>query len=798
MKLPLSWLKEYIDISLSANDIAELLTSSGIEVEGIDFSQIKFEGVVSAKVIDSVPHPDADKLTVNKIFDGTNEYQVVCGASNCKKGMHVALAKIGAQLTDKDMNTFKIKITKIRGVESFGMLCSEDELGLNPHSEGILELSQSIELGRDLKEIFQDPIFDITLTPNLIHCASVLGIARELSAIVGSEIKKPLIKFKESNLLNNNNLVQIEVKNKKLCPRYASILIQKVKVGPSPSWLKNRLEACGLRSINNVVDITNYVLLEFGHPLHAFDFSKIQNGKIFVETAIEGMTIKTLDGQTRQLNHHMLLVSDESKPLAIAGIMGGFDSQVDENTTDVLLEAAYFDPSNIRKTSKILNLSTQSSKHFERGQDPNQVIDSLKRAACLIEEIACGSIATSILDHQFQPFNKKTITLRLSRLNELLGLNLSLSEVDTILQKLECSITYEGLLSLHVQVPTYRGDILSEIDLIEEVARIYGYNNILKSKAQYTASQQSHAPFFLFEKKVREKLLREGLQEFLTCDLISPRLIELFHNDQISKEAVISVLNPTSQEQSKLRLSLLPGLIEVVKNNQNQQIHDIFGFEIGRVHFKHENQFKEHTNAAIVLSGKDRPHFWDGNDQEVDFFTLKGIIENVLDSLYFQKPYFRPLKLNTLHPLRQAAIFIEDRMVGAMGQVHPSLLRELDIQKSVLFAEIDLHDLFKAEKRQEKMNKLMQMPSICRDWTEPCRKELTVQTLLDFIETLSSSLLESVNIKSIYENTKLENSKKNVTLRFVYRDSNRTLSIQEVDDEHKRITKATSEFLNQL
>jgi phenylalanyl-tRNA synthetase beta chain len=798
MKLPLSWLKEFIPVTQTPDEIAKLLTSVGIEVEGINAQKCLFSSVVTGLVVDTINHPDAEKLKIATVSDGSEEFQVVCGASNCRKGLVTAFAKIGATLFDREGKSFKIKKSKLRGVESYGMLCAEEELGLSVTQSGIIELPLDTPIGIDLETIFSDPIFDISLTPNLIHCSSVLGIARELSCLLNLSVQKPKISFKENLDAATDSFIEVQVEDNKLCPRYAARLIKGVKVAPSPKWLKDKLESAGLRSINNVVDATNYVLLEFGHPLHAFDFAKISLGKVMVRKAVDGEVLLTLDGQERKLKESMLVIADHAKPLAIAGVMGGQNSEVTLDTQDILLESAYFNPSSIRKTSKLLGLSTESSKHFERGADPNQVIESLNRVSALIQELAGGFIAKGIIDVKPHEFAKKTIVLRLDRINKLLGLSLSLSEVEVILNKLECKITHEGIEVLHVLVPTYRGDIDREIDLIEEVARIYGYNNIPKVNAHYQGSITPHAPAFVFERKVKEQLLREGLQELLTCDLISPSLSELLHNDKISKEAIISVLNPTSIEQSVLRISLLPGLLQVVKNNQAYLRHDLFGFEIGRVHFKHEGFFKEHTNAAIVLCGKSEPHFWSKAYEEVDFYTLKGHIENLLDGLYFEKPTFRPSSINTLHPGRQASIFIDDKMIGTMGEVHPCLLRELSITKRVLFAEIDLHDLYKAKRRPAKMKPLAVFPSISRDWTLPVKDEITIDTLFNFIGTLSSDLLQELTLQSIYKNDKILPGKKNVTLHFVYRDSNKTLSFEEVEKEHERITKATADFINQL
>lgn len=798
MKLPLSWLKEFIPLTQTPEEIASLLTDVGIEVEGIHKTKCQFTGVIVAEVIQTANHPDADRLKIATVNDGTEHFQVVCGASNCRVGLKTAFAKIGAELTDKDGKITKIKKGKLRGVESFGMLASADELGLEDSSDGIIELPQDTELGISISSLYNDAILDITLTPNLIHCASVLGIARELKAQLQLPITLPQAIVQEKGSTSIENYIHVEIEEESLCPRYMCRLIKNVKVGPSPKWLKDKLEAAGFRSINNVVDITNFCLMEYGHPLHAFDYTKIHAAKLQVHKAIEGSTIVTLDGIERKLNQDMLIISNRHQPLAIAGVMGGKNAEVNLQTQDVLLEAAFFNPQSIRKTSKTLALSTEASKHFERGIDPNQIPLSLERASALLQEIAHGQVVPGVVDIKKRDFPPKTITLRIERINKLLGTHLSYSEVALILEKLDCHITFEGQEVLHVLVPTYRGDLLAEIDLVEEVARIYGYNHIKTNNLSFKASLIPHAPAFLFERQVRDSLVRLSLQEFLTCDLISPTLSNLLKSDKVTEETIISVLNPTSIEQSVLRLSLLPGLLQVVKNNQDHFIHHIHGFEVGRVHFRHEGQLKEHTNAAIILCGKSAPSGWQSTNEEVDFYTLKGKIESFLESLYFMSPQFRPSSLNCLHPKRQAALFIEDKMIGSMGEVHPSILRELGITKRVLFAEIDLHDLFKAQKKEMVMQPLATYPSITRDWTFEARKPFTLQTIFDFIETLSSPILESTSLKSIYKNPEQKDLVKNMTLHFVYRSSLKTLSIEEVDQEHQRLLNATLEFMERI
>ncbi|MCE5316836.1 MAG: phenylalanine--tRNA ligase subunit beta [Parachlamydia sp.] len=780
MKIPLSWLKEYLDINLPAAQISKMLTAAGIEVEGLESTSLGFDKVVVGRVVAVEKHPNADKLCVAQVSDGTGTFQVVCGAPNCRAGMKTAFAVVGATLTDEKGQKFAVKKAKLRGVESSGMLCSEKELGVGQESDGIMEFADQIQEGADVASIYSDTIFDISLTPNLGHCSSVLGIARELSTITGLPLVPPKIKCEESGEKITSQ-VNVTVQDGKGCPRYASRLVRDVAVGPSPGWLKKRLEDCGLRSVNNIVDVTNYVLLEIGHPLHAFDFDKLGGHQIIVRRARAGEALATLDGKERQLAESDLLICDKDKPVAIAGVMGGSNTEVTEATRHVLLEAAYFDPKAIRKTSKLLGLQTDASKRFERGTDPNILAEVLDRAAVMIQEVAGGKIAEGIIDCKEQEFPEQELSCRLDRLNHLLGTHLSLSEVEEIFRRLHFGCHWNGRDAFVIRVPTYRADVREEIDLVEEVARTYGYDNISAATPRYQTSQLPHAPLYLFEKEARERLLAEGLQEFLTCDLIGPTLLNLVGNALMPP---IVVLNPTSMEQSLLRTSLLPGLLQVVKYNVDHQRSDISGFEIGRIHFKKDEQYLEQSVAAIILTGKEAPHHWDQKAQDVDFYDLKGIVENLLEELGIEGWTFQPIQLPIFHPGRQAAVKVGELELGSIGEVHPSIQRRLDVPNRLYFAEINLHDLLKVRKQEWKMADLPLYPGSDRDWTITLEDALSVQSILDFFHAQPSKLLQQVSLIDLYRSDRLGEGRKNVTFRFFYRSPDRTVEQEEVEREH--------------
>jgi phenylalanyl-tRNA synthetase beta chain len=791
MKILLSWLREYIPITLTPIDIAKKLTMAGLEVDAVEPVGVSFQGIIVGKVIEASKHPNADKLCVATVFDGKDHHQVVCGAANCRQGLKTAFAPVDATLTDEEGKPFKIKKCKIRGVESNGMLCAADELGVGEGENGIIELPDNLEEGTNVADIFADWAFEISLTPNLGHCASLQGVSRELSAVTGIPFTPPSIQVKGEMGASIQSLTSVVVEDVEKCPRYTCRLIRGVKVGPSPQWLKSRLEASGIRSINNIVDITNYVLLEFGQPLHAFDFDLLEGHKVIVKCAQKGEIFTTLDGKERTLTPDMLMICDEKKSVAIAGVMGGSNSEVTEKTVNVLLEAAYFSPQAIRKTSKLLGLSTDASKRFERSCDPNGLKQAVERATQLIHELAGGEVATGLIDISQGPFPEKVVTCRLSRINQLLGSHLGVSEVETVFQHLGFAQEFDKKDLFKVSVPTYRADISSEVDLIEEVARIYGYDNIPKRTAYYESSLIPHSPIYLFEKEARTRLIAEGLQEFITCDLIGPAMLEVVRDNAMKEAALVRVKNPVSIEQSVLRYSLLPGLLQLVKYNYDRQNHDVSGFEIGRIHFRQGEQYKEQSVIGILLTGKQAPHNWNSKLQDVDFFQLKGMVENILTELGIENFHFKVSHLNTLHSGRQASILINEVPVGSIGEVHPAVIRRLDIPQRVYYAEIDLHELYPLRKQEIKMQSVPVYPGSSRDWTITLKEKMAIGELFNILHAIPSNLLEDVSLLDIYRSERLGADFKNVTLRFLYRDPAKTLSQEEVDAAHAHLTQET-------
>lgn len=710
MKIPFSWLKTYIPTQLSAEEVAEKLTMAGLEVDAIEPSALGFEGVVVGEVREAKQHPDADKLSVATVFDGKEEHEVVCGAPNCRTGMKTAFAPLGASIQGK-----KIKKGKLRGVTSHGMLCSEVELGIGSNDEGIAELD--LPVGQDLSEIYGDVVFEISLTPNLGHCFSILGVARELAAMTGEKLTLPDIP-----LNNGQSQATVPVKIESPdCARYACCVIEDVKVGPSPDWLKKWLEASGIRSINNIVDVTNYVMLEIGQPMHAFDLDQVK--EIVVRPSKPGETLKTLDGVERRLEPETLVIAN----LALAGVMGGEASEVSEKTTRILLEAAHFSPQAVRKTCKFTMMSTESSKRFERGCDPEQVITALHQACSLIE-----GRAGKVVDH-YKPFPKKKIAVRTDRTNRILGTQLSESEIESILGRLDFFLEDGAYV-----VPSYRSDITQEIDLIEEVGRLYGFNNIPKRPARYVSSDLPHTAQYLFEQELRAALIGQGLTEMINSTLVKTKVLD----------------------HSALRSSLMPGLLEVVAHNQRQQIFDIAGFEIGQVHFPK----KEEGAVGLIMAG--------------EFLELKGVLENVLETLFIPATFKRS-SFPELHPGRQASV-----LSGVIGEVHPKHLK--DVEGRISYCELDLGELMK-HRTKKQFEALPQYPGSERDWTVTLAEDVAYGDVTDAIDKVPSKLLKSRSLVSIYRSDEVGEGWKNMTLRFLYRDDRKTVAQKAVEGEHQRI-----------
>lgn len=789
MRIPLSWLKKYFPTAHSPEKIAETLTLAGVEVDQIIPITPSFENVVVAKILDVKPHPEADRLKIASVTDGVETYQVVCGAPNCRQGLHTAFAKIGAKLgLNSEEKPLTIKKSKLRGIPSEGMLCGAEELDLEESSDGIMELTEDFSLGTPLSSFFEDLVFDVTLTPNLGHCQSIRGIARELCAFFNETLASPY-SYEETKAAKKPPVtVSVETTD---CFRYACRALENVKVGPSPTWMVEALTKAGMRSINNVVDVTNFVMMDLGQPMHAFDLDKLSSKTLRVALASSDTQIKTLDQEERIAPKGALMIYEENTPIAVAGVMGGASSEVSEQTQTVLLEAAAFCPSSVRSTSKKMNLRSDSSSRFERGVDTQAVIEALDLATKLLIEHAGASVLGETVDVEKKAFSFKTIQLRTSFVNRLLGTHLSQGEILSLLQRLRFQISAKNEELIDVIPPSDRNDVVAEIDLIEEIARLYGFQNIPQHLPVYRNPMLKTHPMHLMEEKAREAGLQMGLQEFITCDLISPKLSNLEIDPQSSVEA-ISVLHPSSVDQSILRTSLMPGMLEAIKMNEDVGSSNIQAFEIGNIHFRREEKLYEHLTFGLILSGS-QPHSWSQKARDVDFFDLKGLTEAFFHAFSVTTLEFRPSSLNMFHPGQQGQIFCENRCVGALGQIHPKISRELDLKKPIFYAQIDLQLLESMLPSFITQQPLPQFPGSTRDLTMTISRLTEASAIFAKIDSLPSKLLKKSEIVDLYRDEKLGEDKQNISLRFLYRDDQKTLKQESVDREHERISKTLLE-----
>ena len=633
-----------------------------------------------------------------------------------------------------------------------------------------------------VQESKQEAIFEISLTPNLVHAASMRGVARELAAIENSPLLPITLSCSEDKTLQTAELIAVDVQAPKECARYSARVMTEVKVAPSPAWLQKRLEDAGMRPVNNVVDATNYVMLELGQPLHAFDLEKLAGKTLVVRRGQAGESIETLDGQTRYLSEQMLVIADTKKAVAVAGVMGSAESEVSNETSTIVIESAYFEPTQVRRTSKALQLKTDASYRFERGTDPNMVLQPLERVCQLIQELGGGKVASSPIDCKTESVDPWTVHLRLARVNQLLGTQLSQGEVEAILKRLTFTVKTGSDQTFEVTVPTYRHDVTEEIDLVEEVARLYGYQNLPEVKnPHYRPGSLPSCPGFLFERKIRELMFQEGLQEVITCNLISPSQSDWIQPSVMPDRALIKLLNPSSVDHSIMRPSLLPGMVSAVKYNLDRQVSDFTAFEVGRIHFKSKQSYLEPTMLSVLLASPLQEASWHTKKNEVDFFDLKGIIENLLAALKIEQAAFVPSSFANFHPKQQTQIVIRDNPVGLMGQLHPSALSKHGITKPLFFAELNLEDLLALSPGTTKMEPLATFPASTRDWTLTLPEGLEIATINALIKKGAGPLLESFTLKDLYHN--------NATFHFVYRDHTKTVDVKSVEKEHEKILK---------
>ncbi|WP_342477275.1 phenylalanine--tRNA ligase subunit beta [Paenibacillus sp. FSL H7-0350] len=803
MKVSTAWLADYISLEgVTADSLADKITTAGIEIDGVERRNKGISGIVTGYVKSKEKHPDADKLNICIVDAGQGEdLQIVCGAKNVAAGQKVPVALVGAKLPG-----LEIKKAKLRGVLSQGMICSAKELGLNDKllpkelQEGILVLPEQTEVGQDILKVLglNDEILDFDLTPNRSDCLSMIGAAYEVSAVLGRELKlaDPAAELVETGGKAADSIT-VTIEDEAFCSHYAVRYIAGVKTAPSPLWIQNRLMAAGVRPINNIVDITNYVMLEYGQPLHAFDGGQLQGGTIGVRFAREGEGLVTLDGQERKLEPQMLVIADGSGAIGLAGVMGGLSTEVTADTVNIVLESAKFDGGTVRKTSRQLGLRSEASQRFEKEVDPNAVIPALNRAAALIARYAGGTVHEGIVQAGSVFGQEKVLQLSLEKLNRYLGTDLSLLEVKTLFGRLhfKCGDAAQGIVE--VQVPTRRGDITQDVDLIEEIARLYGYDNIPTTLIEGTTTPGALTRQQSLRRELRRLLSLGGYQEVMGYSFIQPEQSNLFPMLAEGKQSV-KLAMPMSEERSVLRTSLLPQLLDIALYNTNRRQGDLALFEIGNVFFTEEEvltrQPSELPVLGLLLSGTRAAKQWNVTAEPVDFFDLKGALETVFAHLGLtDRVVYEGDAPEGYHPGRSASIYLlqaEGRVkIGSMGQLHPELQRRMDLEDTYV-SEVLLQPLYDEARAQLQYSELHRFPGMERDIAVVVDDAVPAGDLITAIREHGGTLLQNVQVFDIYTGGKMEAGKKSVALSLLYRHTEHTLTDEEVVEVHDKVVSA--------
>lgn len=799
MKVSYQWLNEYIELSgLTAEELAEKMTRGGIEIDGVESRNKGVTGVVVGYVKSREKHPDADKLSVCKVDVGTGEeLQIVCGAKNVDAGQRVPVAVVGAVLPDD----FKIKKAKLRGVESQGMICSAKELGINDkmlpkeQQEGILVLPESTPIGKPIADVLgiNDEVLELDLTPNRSDCLSMLGVAYEIGALTGREVKLPEASINHTTEKTDSRIT-VSVGEPDLCARYSARYIKGVTIGASPLWLQNRLIAAGVRPINNIVDVTNFVMLEYGQPLHAFDADLVPAGRIDVRLAKEGETLVTLDDQERRLEPHMLVITDGKQPIALAGVMGGASTEVTDKTVNILLESAKFDGGTIRKTSRQLGLRSESSIRFEKEVDPARVIPALNRAAALMAELGNGLVLEGIVEVKGKTSESTSVNVSLDKINGYLGTELSDLEVKTIFGRLHFAYEYSEAGVFTVQVPSRRGDITRSVDLIEEVARLHGYDNIPTTPIHGDVTPGALTKPQAIRRELRKRLTDAGLNEVVSYSFTGPERTKLFPN--LSGEAKpVRLSMPMSEDRSVLRTTLAAQLLETAAYNRNRKNESAALFEIGSVFHTDEEQLttlpREKHRFAALLTGNRTEGQWNRKAVPVDFYDAKGILETVFDVLGVSGSVsYEAAQPEHFHPGRTAAVRIEtakgSEVAGYVGQLHPALQLEADLADTYVL-EIGLDALYDLASSDIVYKALPRYPAISRDIAVVVGQEIAAADLTNAAWGTAGELLESVRVFDVFTGEKLGAGKKSIALSLVYRHAERTLTDEEVTALHEQV-----------
>lgn len=805
MKISYNWLKQFINLDWDADKTGELLTDLGLEVEGITpYQSIKggLEGIVIGKVLTCEQHSNADKLKVTTVDIGLAEpVQIVCGAPNVAAGQKVPVATIGTTLYTAEGEAWKIKKGKIRGEESHGMICAEDELGLGASHDGIMILDEALAPGTPAADVFEienDMVFEIGLTPNRADAMSHLGTARDLKAgLAHQNITTEFITPSTSSFNIDARLhkVDVSVLDEEKALRYAGVTLSGLKVEESPTWLQHRLKAIGLSPINNIVDATNYVLHELGQPLHAFDLNKIKDNKVIVKTVTSGTKFTTLDGVERELDEQDLMICDGEKPMCIAGVFGGEHSGVTENTTAIFLESAYFDPVSIRKTAKRHGLNTDASFRFERGIDPNITEYALKRAAILIQELAGGEISSDVVDLYPKKIEDQQVLLSFENVATTIGQEIPRETIKGILTALDIKINNVTESGIGMTIPAYRNDVTRECDVIEEILRVYGYNNInFGNKLNATIANTSKYDDHNIQNVVGNQLVGQGFYEILANSLTSPAYTEL--SESLKSEHNVTMLNPLGQELSVLRQSLLFSGLEAIAYNQNRRRTDVKLFEFGKTYHHYNEERQEQKHLSILVAGNLKSESWkvDTKNNTTDFFFLKGVVSTVLKKLGINNTRTSATKNDVFSDA--VSLSIGKLNMVSYGIVKKSILKAFDIDQTVYYADFNWDNILEVATRNKiKFQAIPKYPAVRRDFALLIDERVTFEELHTIAKQTEKSLLQDVNLFDVYKGKNLADGKKSYALSFLLQDDHKTLTDKQVD---KVMSKLQHRFEKEL
>ncbi|UOR11979.1 phenylalanine--tRNA ligase subunit beta [Halobacillus amylolyticus] len=797
MLVSLNWLNQYINVrDYKPEDLAEIITKTGIEVESVEAVAEKVTGVVVGHVVSCDQHPNADKLSLCQIDVGTETLQIVCGAPNIAEGQYVAVAVPGAVLP----GNFKIKKTKLRGEESNGMVCSMQEFGVDEkdvpkeYQDGIFVFPEAVTVGDDAVSLLNldDVIIELGLTPNRSDCLSMAGVAYEIAAALDREYELP---EEDVHPISEqaSDYITVNVEDGKANPYYGAFIIKDVTVGPAPLWMQNRLTAAGIRPINNVVDITNYVLLEYGQPLHAFDYDRFGSKEVITRRAKDGETIVTLDEQERTLTSDHLVITNGMKPHAIAGVMGGGESEVDNETSTILLEAAYFDPAVVRQSSKDHGLRSESSTRFEKGVDPNRVERAGRKACELLEKYTGASVLSGVVSFDELDRSEKKVTINTEHINDRLGTEITTDEIASILKRLQFNFSESGD-DFHISVPTRRGDVTLFEDMLEEVARIYGYDNLPYTFPSGASQVGGLSQTQQLKRKMKTYFEGAGLNEAITYSLTSEQRASMLVSKEIAEQAKtpVKLSMPMSEDHSHLRLSILPEMLQSLAYNVARKQSDLGYYEIGTVFVSEEERVTKQPNeplrASGALTGEWLAHPWQQEKKPVDFFVVKGIVEGLATQLDVPIT-FEKGKLDHMHPGRTAFIKTNGTVIGFLGQIHPKLQKEMGLKDTYVF-DLNVNELFKLYTKEEAFHAIPKYPAVSRDIALVVDETIPAGEIEETIQSAGAPLIKAVQVFDVYQGEHLESGKKSLAYNLVYLNPERTLKDKEVEEAHNNILDA--------